>query len=228
MGYTYIFEKIPASVDKIRINHYHFKSREEYIKKLERNRIGFNSSIDIKYFDNQEKADTIFDDSILHYIEARKLTGGGVLETYQQINQRRLNAMIKNLSPFILPANISFIGNSQKIFAEKIHTFLTCWIVIRDLKAFGLHKDDINFFEELSLKCLHKALNSENIAIWQIWLLIDELPKLLICKYPVIEDIKEDLRTIIPQLMYHNRMKGDVEGWKNYKRLSYLLELLKM
>ena len=136
--------------------------------------------------------------------------------------------MIKILSPFILPANISFISNSQKIFAGKIHTFLTCFAVSIDLKAFGLNKNDIDFFEELSLKCLHKTLNSENIAIWQIWLLIEELPKLLSCKYPVIEDIKEDLRKIIPKLMYHNQMKGDVEGWKNYKRLSYLLEILKI
>ena len=52
IGSTFLFEKIPASVNKIRINHYHFKSREEYIKKVERNRVGFNSGINVKSFDN--------------------------------------------------------------------------------------------------------------------------------------------------------------------------------
>ena len=119
-------------------------------------------------------------------------------------------------------ANLSMY-NPKEIFAGKIITFLTCWAVSRDLKTTNLNEEDISFFEELSLKCLHKSLVSGSVEIWQLQLLIDELPKILSCKYPVVNDIKETIKSFIPQLMNHRRMQNN---WQDYKHLDYILQML--
>ena len=128
----------------------------------------------------------------------------------------------------MLSVNLSTIRESDSVFAGKIHTFLTCLSISHDLKDAGLSEIDSNFLEELSLKCLHKSLVSGNVEIWQMQLLIDEIPNILKYKYPVIMKIKEVLKRLIPQFMNYRRMQGGNEGIRSYKQLDYILQMLQV
>lgn len=226
----------PVVANKISINHYQIKSREEYI-------IRHNKSLsgDVYYVYQRERIENIpdeewnqinegknevFDDGILSYRSSRQEIQdrqGSKYESIQQINQRRFNALIRTLSPLILSANLSLFDDENGVFSGKIHLFLTCWAVSRDLKAAGLSEQDVSFLEELSLKCLYKSILSGSLEICQLQLLIDELPKILSCKYSIVNDIKEIVISIIPQFMNYRRMQNN---WQSYKKLEYLLEML--
>ena len=221
--------------DRISINHYQIKSREEYIIRYNRMLSGdgyylyqrdkIDSISDEEWYKLNENRNDIYDDGILKYRAMRQglenARGGGI-ESAQQINQRRFNALIETLSPIILPANLSLFNDENDIFSGKMHVFLTCWAVSRDLKSSILNEDDANFFEELSLKCLYKSL-LESVEIWQLQLLLEELPKILSYKYPVVNDIKEIIISAIPQFMNYRRMQND---WQSYKQLDYLLQIM--
>ena len=102
---------------------------------------------------------------------------------------------------------------------------MNCWAVSRDLKSTILSEEDANFFEELSLKCLNKSLLEGSIEIWQLQLLIEELPEILPCKYPIVKDIIETLKNVISRYMLGKRMQND---WIGYKRLEYILRMLQI
>ena len=213
------------SGEKIVINHYNYKSKEEYINKIRRGDAYFAENPRALEKWNNDKYNEVYDEGILKYRairqELQKSRGG--IESAQQINQRRFNAIIGTLSPLILSANLSLFDDKNGIFYGKIHLFLTCWAVSRDLKTAGLNEQDTTFFEELSLKCLYKSLLAGSVEIWQLQLLIDELPKILSCKYSIVNDIKETVISIIPQFMNYRRMQNN---WTSYKQLDYLLQML--
>ena len=119
---------------------------------------------------------------------------------------------------------MSIFDDSQNIFTGRLHTFLTCWAVSRDLMSAGLEEQDVSFFEEMSLKCLYKSF-SGSVEIWQVQLLLDELPKILSCKYPIVKDIKKAAISIILQLMNNRRMQNN---YRDYKQLDYTLQMLQM
>ena len=129
------------------------------------------------------------------------------------------------MSPFFWYANLSALKEPQNIFSGKLIAFLTCWAVSRDLKTGGLEEQDVKFFEELSLKCLHKSIIKDKIEVWQMQLLIEELPEILSCKYSIIEDIKEALKLLIPQFMEYRRMQNN---WADYKLLEYIAQILNL
>ena len=218
----------PCSTLKIGINHYFTKSKEEFINKRNRGKADLTDLRDMSEFDINDKND-VYDDSILTYREARKNAlkenqkGGRYnLETPQQIDRRRLNTLIKIFSPLTIPANLS-INSPPNLFSNKLHIFLTCLNVSSDLKGSGLKDDDVKYFEELSLKCVQKSLSSASIEVWQMQLLIDELPKILNYQYPVVGEIKESLKNFIPQIMNIRRKNNH---WDSYKQLNYLLQIL--
>ena len=219
-----IGEIVPISIsknpvaDKIAINHYRFKSKEEWINKIPRG--------DAYYLENSRKIDDwyqenfneIYDDEIIKYISDRKnenLRGG----KSQRDDQQRLIAVLKNISP------IMFQKSLKISFKSKTHTFLTCWAVIQDLKSNGLSNSEADFLEELSLKCLFQSLTLGEVEIWQVQLLINELPKILSCKYPVVETIRELILNAIPQLKNVFRMRNE---WSTYSNLDYILQMLQI
>ena len=215
----------PCTTLKIGINHYFTKSKEEFIKKRNRGKADLSDLRDMSEFDIHDQND-IYDDGILKYKAIRQElenTREGGIKSAQQINQRRFNALLGTLSPLILSANLSLFDDENGIFSGKIHLFLICWAVSRDLKTAGLSEKDLNFLEELSLKYLYKSLLAGSVEIWQLQLLIDELPKILACDYPVVGDIKEMVKNFVPPLM---NIKRTQNYWQGYKQLDYILEML--
>ena len=101
--------------------------------------------------------------------------------------------------------------------------FLTCRAVSHDLKNYGFSEKDCNYLEELSLKCLCRSLSTGSIEIWQLQLLMIELPNILKCNYPIVEEIKNIFKNYLQQLIYQMRVNLN---WSEYNRLDYILSLI--
>ena len=209
----------PCTTNKICINHYFSKSREEYIAKKNRGKADVDDSqYDMQMFDEHDKND-IFDDEILVYRRNRFEQWNNDIESQQIINNRIFNAMIKNLLPVM-------IENSPKdSFNNKIETFLICWSIAQELRNVLLDDADANYFEERSLKGILKSLMVGEIEICQLELLIDVLPKILFRPFPIVQEIKDIVIQLIPKFLKYKQMEN---AWKNHKQLSYILQLLQL
>ena len=206
----------PPIVDKIVVNHYHTKSREEYSTK--RGRGIADKIIGDNYSDKQFKdhdCNEEFDDGILHYRDER-------LKIYQppdksHADERLINALTENLSPTLLPST------PPEFFVGKMETFLTCRAVADYLKP-RLADDTLpKFFEETAIRAIINSFNGMSFADAQ--LLIRELPKILSLKYPVVKELRGAVLQIIPQMMNAMRISS---RWKDFVELDYLQDILKL
>ena len=205
----------PVTDEKMAMNHYHTKSREEYkVKKIRG--IGDRLSGDdyseeqFNSYDRNEE----FDDGILKYREAR-------VKTYQppdksHANERLLTALMKNLLPTLKPT-------PQDFYAGKMETFLTCRAVSSYLKTKLTDDAPAKFFEEASINAILKSMSSMTFA--DARLLIRELPNLLSLPYPVVNDLRVAVLNIIPQIKNIMRLNY---MYKNFMDLDYLQDLLKL
>lgn len=211
---------------KIIINHYKTKSKEEFNSKIERgNADTTHIRAKIEDFINIEQAATIFDDSILQYRQQRyeQLSdpeGNLTLQfdSLETINRRRFNALVQSILP------LTFRFSSTELFKGKLHHFLTCRAVSHSfVEDNNFDRPTAEFFEELSLRCAYQSLAAGELEVWQLLLLLDELPKILSLKYDAIDNIKYACLQLIPQLMSQYRLYND---WRQYKHFNYLLKML--
>lgn len=204
----------PATSEKIVINHYHTKSREEY--QIKRKRGIADRLTGDNYSDSTFKIwnrDAEFDDGILKYRDERA-------KIYQPLDnshadERLLTALAKNLSPMILPTVPS------SFYKGKLETFLTCRAVSNYLRGKFPHDERLKFYEEASLKAVLKSMASMTFA--DARLLLSELPNLLPLPYPVVNDLRGACLNIIPQIMGAMHLNN---LWKDYVELDYLQRLL--
>ena len=80
------------------------------------------------------------------------------------------------------------------------------------LKGKILNDDGAEYFIKISLEAIHKSLYV-NASIADIFLLIDEMPKILSMPYPAAEKIRETLIEIISKIMLAYRMNNYWQGW---------------
>ncbi|MBR0260295.1 MAG: glycosyltransferase family 92 protein [Selenomonadaceae bacterium] len=205
---------VPVTVEKIVVNHYHIKSREEFAVKMKRGRADYkiNTYDDAEF--NSHDRNEIFDDGILKYFETRKIYKP---PDKSNVNEKLLNALMKNLSPVFLP------NTPKEFYAGKLENFLTCRAVSSYLKTKLTDDAPAKFFEEASLKAILQNLSSPlNIA--DTLLLIRELPEILKLPYPAVKDLRGAMLQIILLLkdFFHaNNM------WKDFIELDYIHDLLK-
>lgn len=191
------------TINKIVINRYPIKSREEWVK-LGR---GKAENFPINAYNDEQ------DDGILKYRESRR----NVPIVAKKIDYpKMLNALTKNLSPMIrenAPADF---------FKGKIENFLTCLNLSLYLKENYL-EGATSLFEELSLNAIYRAIFS-NLTIPDVMLIIEEMPKILRLSYPVVGKILDFAIEIIPQVMINVRLQGH---WQDFMNLDYKLDMLK-
>ena len=196
------FLNTPVTVEKIALNHYYTKSREEFAVKMHRGRsdITVNTYNDqtFEHYDRNEE----FDDGILRYRDSRRVTP----ESTSRKLERVIGALTKTLSD--TPANLT--------------TALTCLALSSHLRENLL--PDMKFCEELSLKKVAEL--SARMTFPEAQLLIRELPKILRLPYADVEKIRVACRDVIPQML--NRLREQVGLTRDYLNLAYLLDLLKL
>lgn len=207
----------PVTAEKIVINHYNTKSREEYLKKISRGAADGNQQLytvdKFKYFDCNEE----FDDGILRYRAERAKTFRPPDKSHA--DERLLNALMMNLSPTLVPTT------PPQFYAGKMETFLTCRAVAAYLQTKLMDNTPAKFFEETALKAILRTLASGGMTFADARLLIRELPNLLRLPYPVVNELRNAALQIIPRIMDVMRLNG---MWKDYAELDYTQDLLKL
>ena len=206
----------PVSAEKIVVNHYHCKSREEFRIKLKRGRSDIPDTDIYKdeHFDDYNCNDE-FDDGILKYRAARA-------KNFRPPDKRRaaerlLNALMMNLSPTLLP------NTPPDFYRGKLETFLTCRAVASYLQTRLTDSAPAKFFEEAALKAIPRAFYGMNLADARLFL--RELPALLSLKYPAVDEVRRATLQIIPQLKNAFHMNY---MYRDYVETDYLQDLLKL
>ena len=207
------YDNEPVTAEKIVINHYYAKSREEYAIKKQRGKadvLGNYVDEGFTAYDRNEE----FDDGILHYRDER-------LKTYQppdksNVNERLLNALAENLLPTFLTST------PPEFFAGKMETFLTCRAVAAYLKETMPDNSRAKLFEEASIRAIIKAFDRMNFVDGR--LLINELPEILPLDYPAVKDLRKGVVRVISKMqeVLHANVK-----WQEYIQLDYLQRLIK-
>lgn len=197
----------PIVADKIAINHYRCKSKEEFVDKLRRgNATNYPINDELfRHFDNNEE----FDDGILKYQAERAENFS--LESDEQKFNRVIEALIEALSSY---------GNG-KIF--DMETALTCLSLSSYLRGkFPNDSDDWRICEKKSLEAILESIR--NLTPAEAQLFIRELPKVLRLPYPAVEKILHNALKIIEQMMAFARVN---KAWPDYIELDYLRDILK-
>lgn len=231
---VYRMYNVPVLHDKIVVNHYFIKSKEEYIlrKVKARDAVFVVKSYDPNGVDKAIRgSNEEFDDSILKYRDFRKkalmvdvdenVGGGYLVENLAKHNvidyQKIFVALINNLAP-------TFYKNTPKNFLDnKIETFLTCRELSSQLKINILDDTVGNALEEASLNAIYKALQT-NVKINDMLLLFSELPNILSLPYGIVENIRLLCIDIMPQILNFLRLN---RLWREVAELEYLQRLLK-
>ena len=202
---------LPVLTEKIVVNHYYTKSKEEYIKtKVQR---GWACAVRNPYGDerfNERDRNEEFDDGILKYRAARAQNFS--LENDVERFNRVTEALMETLSAYA----------SGKKFS--IETALICRALSTYLRErFPNDAEYWKICEETSLKAILQSLGSElNLA--EANLFVRELPELLRLSHPVIKEIRIAGQQIISQLMNIARVRAN---WLHYTELDCFREFLK-
>lgn len=199
----------PVTADKIVLNHYNVKSREEFAVKVNRGRADKDENyFTAEWFEMYDRNE-VFDDGILKYQAARAENFS--LETEEHQLERMTDALTEILSAYV----------TGVMFADAFETALTCRAVSSYLREKFPDDKHMEIFEETSLAA---AVNSANaLKISDVRLLLSELPNLLALPYPVVEDLRGVSIQIISRLMDFMRAH---EFWKDYADLEHLRRLL--
>ncbi len=178
---VYNFKPIPATADKIVLNHYHCKSLEEYIVKIKRGDAVFPDQ-ELRSVDKFHQAQINkgnYEDGIIKYRDAR-------LKIYQPPKPRSNDDLIK-----VLEKNLPSEAPPD-FYAGKMETFLTCRAIASYLQTKLSDNKIAKFYEEVSLNAALKAfVASASMADRELFIM--ELPTLLRLPYAYLklEHIKE-------------------------------------
>ena len=212
--FVQLYNNDPVTVEKIALNHYYTKSREEFFLKQNRGRASLLEKYNNEWFDVYNRNEE-FDDGILKYRDERAKTFTPPDKSHAA--ERLLNALTVNLSPTLLA------NTPPNFYAGKMETFLTCREVAALLKTKLVEDTVAKFFEEAALRAILYSINGMTFADARLFL--RELPKLLALPYPAAKEIRAAALQIIPQLMSTLRLNI---MWYDYVEMDYLNDILKL
>ena len=202
----------PILIDKIVINHYYTKSREEFEKKkMPKGSCCMNYDYVMENFYKFDRNE-IFDDGILKYRAAREKNFS--LESDEQKISRVINSLVRTLT--------------QNPPAEsKLETFLTCRAVAEKFQI----KIGDTFAEEFALAWIYRTL-PEMTTRAQVQMFLCTLPEILSRPFPVCKEILRLTQSkVIPKLC-KTLKNGDVmtggEDWQARSRWQYVQKLLRL
>ena len=206
----------PVLTSKIVVNHYHLKSREEFLNKVNKGR----PEVSINYLNEelfaQRDRNEIFDDGILIYRNARAENFS--LESDADKIRRVEKILVDTLtaqSPFDAPA---------EFFVDKLETFLTC----RKLaEVFGTQIGNRSA-EEYALVWIYQTLNTDGALTYSdLQLFVDELPEILSRPFPVAKKIAQVFsEKVLPAMFDAAKNFNAWADFKNLQRLQRMLNLI--
>ena len=208
------FFNLPITADKIAINHYSTRSREEFLKKFNRGRSDIIGGYSLNTFDSYDRNE-VFDDRILKYRAARAENFS--FESDEQRRNRVEKVLVDALtkcSPFDAP---------PEFFTGKLETFLTC----RKLaEVFGTRIGNKSA-EEYALVWIYQTLNTDGVLTYaDLQLFADELPEILSRPFPVAKKVTRLFsEKVLPAMSEAAKMS---RPWKELKDIKYLQRMLNL
>ena len=208
----------PILADKIVVNHYLTKSKEEFQSKLNRGRKGVDSeeldptTVDMSTFDKNDRNDEA-DYGILSY---RKLRAENLPppKTFEREDY------FKALEGILLPASRSDVP--PEFFEGKLETFLTCRALAAILRR-AFPKDNRGaFMEEAALRAINRAQFAK-VSLPEIMLMLNSLPSILALPYPIVDEIRKNCMSFVRQIM------GDLRRnlrWEAFVEMGNYFDLL--
>ena len=209
----------PVTAEKIAVNHYNVKSREEHLAKVARGRADKGgltedtadkgeNCINSSWFDMYDRNE-VFDDGILRYRAARA-------ENFSLPNETQRLARVDDALTQIL----SDAANG-KIFS--LETALTCRAAASLLREKFPHDERFTVYEEASLAVVLNSL--DGLKLDDVQLLISELPELLKLPYPAVNELRVACLQIISRTMDFMRVNA---FWKDFVDMDNLRRLLEV
>ena len=210
----------PVLDDKIVVNHYVIKSREEFFSKKNKGRADGNDNLHEQFFSTND-TNEVFDDGILKYRAAREK-----VFSFESDNQRA-NRVVKSLAEILTqslpdddPSNYSLADilaqNSPEdrlanFFVGKLETFLTCRAVAEKFQIkFGDH-----FAEEIALNLIYRTLiQAGSLTYAEIQMFLKALPEILSRPFPICRELKDLAQSnVIPR--FCEALKNDTDNLSN-------------
>ncbi len=205
----------PVTAQKIVVNHYYTKSREEFLNKVNRGRaeVSFNY-LNAEIFARRDRNE-IFDDGILKYRAARaeNFSLESDAQRRNRVEKILINMMTK-CSPFDAP---------PEFFTGKLETFLTC----RKLaEVFGTRIGNKSA-EEYALVWIYQTLNTHGILTYaDLQLFVEELPEILSRPFPVSKKVARLFsEKILPAMSESAKLS---RPWKELKDINFLRHMLNL
>ena len=210
------FINVPITADKIAVNHYYTKSREEFAVKMARGRSDVKSDyapILLDIYDRNE----VFDDSILTYRanRAQKFSLTDNVQRFARVEKALIDTLTQ-CSPFDVPA---------EFFTGKVETFLTC----RKLAQLFGTRIGQRSAEEYALVWLHQAFNTNRILNYaDLQLFMSALPEILSRPFPLTKKFLQLARErVIPTLCEALQFNFDHKTFVEYQYVRRLLDLMR-
>lgn len=215
------FFNIPPTVDKIVMNHYPMKSREEYEKKVARGAADYTYNIYEKHPFEHIYNDE-FDDGILKYRELRQKIfslENFPLESDEQIQNRIIDALNQNLLS-VSPNNIP-----KNFLEDRAETFLTCLAVSEKFQF----KIEERYVSQYALFWIYQSLPKVTHAE-DLFLFFSALPEILTLPFPMTEKIRLLCIGMMPSFIEYLRVSIKTEtkqyNWQKIIELKHLLKML--
>ena len=207
----------PILADKIVLNHYYTKSKEEFEeKKIIRGHVALETTYLMEQFYIADRNE-IFDDGILKYRAAREKIFS--FENDEQRINRVTNSLVRTLT--------QSLSTDEKFFVGKLETFLTCRAVA---EKFGIKIGDRSA-EEFALALIYRTL-VEPIKYAEVQMFLKALPEILSRPFPICRELKELTQNHILPRFYEVLKNGEpIKGdnrWKEYFNWLYIQNLLSL
>ncbi len=199
---TYRAGNYPICADKIVINHYFTKSKEEYAtKKMPKGSIAVKENYYEMEGFYQHDRNEVFDDGILNYRAARAENFS--FEKNDEKISRVKNALVDTLT--------------QDLSSNTLETFLTCRALAEKLGD--------NMAEEYSLMQIYQLLSVADTTTYaDLQLLSSAFPEILPRPFKIVKNIvKLFALKFLPLMIEVNKNEMN---WKEIKELHYLRRLL--
>ena len=204
------------SADKITINHYCIKSREEYMGKRKRGYACDETNPYDELFFEKVDRNEVFDDGILTYRNERAENFS--VESDEQRLQRvekTLTEILTQCSPFDVTAEF-FIG--------KLEVFLTCRALAEEFNV----KIGSRSAEEYALVWIHQLLQKARVTYADLQLFLNVLPEILARPFLLCKKLNQFVREKIFPVIYRDLAAAtEWSGFCDYNYIHRLLNAIK-
>lgn len=208
----------PVLADKIVVNHYFTKSREEFRKKLERGRTGVDAqefadeTVNWEIFDKNNRNDE-FDDGILTYRKQRT-------ENFKMPQTFMREDGFKALEQNLLPAVRE--DTPEEFFEGKLETFLVCRMLAGIMRRSFPKDNRGRIMEESALRAINRT-HFTKLTYAEIMMMLNALPQILNLQHPVVEEIRKNCVSFTHQLMSDFRRTS---RWEAFVEMGNYMDLL--